>query len=71
MNHQVTFTSSPSATAPGQWIGQVIDEASKQVLTRTSMTYPTRDEAKFGARVKWLGRDTRMALAAGKVGGAA
>ena len=68
MNQQVTFSSSPSATVSGQWIGQVLDEASQRVLTRTSMTYTTSDEARFGARIKWIGRNARMALAAGMVG---
>ena len=71
MNQQVTFSSSPSATSPGQWIGQVLDEASQRILTRTSMTYTTSDEARFGARIKWLGRGAQMALAAGLVGSAA
>ena len=71
MTQQVTFSSSPSATAPGQWVGIVVDEASQRVLTRTSMTYTTSDEARFGARIKWLGRNAQMALAAGMAGSAA
>ena len=68
MNQQVTFSSSPSATAPGQWVGIVVDEASQRVLTRTSLTYTSSDEARFGARIKWLGRNAQMAQAAGLVG---
>ena len=68
MNQQVEFQSSPSATAPGQWVGIVVDEASQRVLTRTSLTYTSSDEARFAARAKWLRRNARMAQAAGLTG---
>ncbi len=68
MQQQVEFQSSPSATAPGQWVGIVVDEASQRVLTCTTVTYTSSDEARFGARIKWLGRGARMAQAAGLVG---
>ena len=74
MNQQVTFSSSPSspsATAPGQWIGIVVGEASKDVLMQTGFTYSSSDYARYKAPIKWLGRNARMAQAAGLAGGAA
>ena len=68
MNQQVEFQASPSATAPGQWVGIIADASSKRVLTCTTMTYTSSDEARFGASIKWLGRNAQMALAAGLVG---
>jgi len=55
MHQQVEFNAERSATVPGQWIGVVVDERGR-VLTRTGLTYDTSDQARFGARVKWLGR---------------
>lgn len=55
MHQQVEFQAERSATAAAQWIGVVMDECG-HVLTRTGLTYDTSDQARFGARVKWLGR---------------
>lgn len=55
MHQQVEFQAERSATAAGQWIGVVMDECG-HALTRTGLTYDTSDQARFGARVKWLGR---------------
>jgi len=59
MHQQVEFQAERSATAPGQWIGVVMDECGR-VLTRTGLTYDTSDEAHFGARVKWLSRQQML-----------
>lgn len=66
MHQQVEFQAARSATAVGQWIGIVVDSASQRVLTHTSLTYDTSDEARFGARIKWLGR-SRMLQSAREV----
>ena len=71
MNQQVTFSSYTIPYSPGEWVGIVVDEASHRVLTRTILTYTSSDEARFGARIKWLGRNARMAQAAGMAGSAA
>jgi len=55
MHQKVEFHSVPSATVSGQWIGVVLDERG-HVLTLTGLTYDTSDQARFGARIKWLGR---------------
>ena len=65
MHQQVEFQAVPSATAAGQWVGVVLDERG-HVLTRTRLTYDTSDQARFGARVKWLGR-SRMLQSAREV----
>ena len=59
---QVEFKAERSATAPGQWIGVVLDESGR-VLTRTGITYDTSDEARFGARIIWQGRQARLQAA--------
>lgn len=66
MHQQVEFQASPSATVAGQWVGLVVDVASGRVLTQTGLTYGTSDEARFGARIKWLGR-ARMLQSAHEV----
>lgn len=65
MHQQVDFQASPSATVAGQWIGLVIDVASGRVLTQTSLTFPRKDQARFGARLKWLGRARELRTAQG------
>jgi len=55
MHQQVEFQAIPSATVAGQWIGVVLDERG-HILTRTGLTYDTSDQARFGARIKWLSR---------------
>ena len=60
---QAHFRAEPSATAASAWIGIVEDDRGN-VLTRTSMTYSTPSEARFGARLKWIGREGRAAVAA-------
>ena len=65
MHQQVEFHASPSATVAGQWVGLVIDAASGRVLTQTGLTYPTSDQARFGARIKWLGRARELRTAQG------
>ena len=62
MHQQVDFTAEPSATARGQWIGVVLDDKGR-ALTRTGLTYDTSDEARFGARIKWLGRSRELQAA--------
>lgn len=62
---QVNFQAVPSATVAGHWIGVVLDERGR-VLTRTGLTYDTSDQARFGARIKWLGR-SRMLQSAREV----
>lgn len=64
MHQQVEFQAAHSATVAGQWIGVVLDERG-HVLTRTGLTYDTSDQARFGARVKWLGRSRELQLARG------
>ena len=62
MHQQVDFKAEPSATARGQWIGVVLDDKGR-ALTRTGLTYDTSDEARFGARIKWLGRSRDLQAA--------
>jgi len=64
MHQQVEFQAVPSATVAGQWIGIVLDERG-HILTRTGLTYDTSDEARFGARIKWLGRARELQVARG------
>ena len=64
MHQQVEFQAVPSATVAAQWIGVVLDERG-HVLTRTGLTYDTSDEARFGARIKWLGRARELQVARG------
>jgi len=64
MHQQVEFQAVPSATVAGQWIGVVLDEQGR-VLTRTGLTYDTSDQARFGARIKWLGRSRELQAARG------
>ena len=71
MHQQVEFQAVPSATVAGQWVGLVVDASSQRVLTRTSLTYATSDEARFGARVKWLGRSRELQVARGMLGSVA
>lgn len=62
MHQQVDFAAEPSATARGQWVGVVLDEKGHP-LTRTGLTYSTSDEARFGARIKWIGRSRELQAA--------
>lgn len=64
MHQQVEFKASHSATAADQWVGLVVDSATQRVLTHTGLTYATSDQARFGARIKWLGRSRQIAQAA-------
>ena len=66
MHQQVEFQAVPSATVAGQWIGVVLDERG-HILTRTGLTYDTSDQARFGARIKWLGRSRELQVARGMV----
>ncbi len=66
MHQQVVFQAEPSATAACQWIGVVLDEKG-HALTRTGLTYDTSDQARFGARIKWLGRSRELQSARGLV----
>ena len=70
MYQQVNFHAEPSATVAGQWIGVVLDERGR-VLTRTGLTYDTSDQARFGARIKWLGRSRELQVARGMLGSVA
>ncbi len=63
MHQQVEFHASPSATVAGQWVGLVVDVASGRVLTQTGLTYPTSDQARFGARIKWISRQQALRTA--------
>lgn len=63
MHQQVEFQAAPSATVAGQWVGLVVDVTSGRVLTQTGLTYGTSDEARFGARIKWLNRQQMLRAA--------
>lgn len=63
MHQQVEFQAAKSATVAGQWVGLVVDAASQRVLTRTGLTYATSDQARFGARIKWQGREAKLQMA--------
>lgn len=62
---QIAYKASRSATVAGQWIGLVVDKDTGRVLTQTGLTYGTSDEARFGARIKWLGRARELRTAQG------
>jgi len=62
MHQQVEFQAVPSATVAGQWVGVVLDERG-HVLTRTGLTYDTSDQARFGARIKWINRQQMLRAA--------
>jgi hypothetical protein len=64
MHQQVEFKAARSATVAG-WVGLVVDAASQRVLTRTGVVYDTSDQARFGARIKWLGRPGAIQQARG------
>jgi len=59
---QVEFQAVPSATVAGQWIGVVLDERG-HILTRTGLTYDTSDQARLGARIKWINRQQMLRAA--------
>lgn len=55
MNHlPLKFDATPSITMKGAWVGLVVDRITGAVYHQTIITYRSRDEARFGARRRWV-----------------